>query len=216
MTTEDYTVFTFYILGTLAVGLFYALKAKNTADLFSAGGQSPWWVAGLSGFMTMFSAGTFVVWGGLAYQHGVVAIAVNLAYGVAALSVGWLVAGKWREMGLRTPAQYVELRFGRAAVRVYTWLMMVFRIIGAGVALYALAVLLAALMPLPANHFLADPTTGKLSVTYATLIFGVVIVAYTMAGGLWAVLMTDVLQFIHPQSRSVIYDSVDARCNWVG
>src|SRR5690606_41547824 len=55
----------------------YGGKVKNTSDLFGAGGRSPWWVSGLSGFMTMFSAGTFVVWGGIAYKHGLVAVSIK-------------------------------------------------------------------------------------------------------------------------------------------
>lgn len=196
MASEDFLVFAFYVLGMLGIGLYFAIKAKTADDMLNAGGQSPWWVAGLSGFMTMFSAGTFVVWGGLAYSQGLVAIIINLGYGIAALIVGWLVAGKWQRLGLRTPADYVELRFGIAAVRLYTWFMMVFRLIGAGVALYALAVIVAALIPLDAGNLLRDPETGNLSVAIAALIFGLVIVLYTMAGGLWAVLMTDVVQFI--------------------
>lgn len=196
MAPKDFLIFFLYIAGMLGIGLYFAVKAKSADDMINAGGQSPWWVAGLSGFMTMFSAGTFVVWGGLAYSYGLVAVMVNLAYGVAALSAGWLVAGKWRELGIRTPAEYVEARFGIAAVRIYMWFMMIFRLIGAGIALYALAVLVAALVVLPEGNFFQNPDTGRLSVFWATLIFGLVIVLYTMAGGLWAVLMTDVVQFI--------------------
>lgn len=196
MEPADYAVLGLYLLGMIGVGVYYARRNVNLSQMFSAGGQAPWWVAGLSGFMTMFSAGTFVVWGGIAYQHGLVAVVINLAYGVAALIVGFIAAGRWRSMGLRTPAQYVELRFGKRAVALYLGVMMVFRLIGAGTALYALSVLLAALIPLPDGHLLQDLTTGNLSVVWATVIFGAIVVLYTMAGGLWAVLMTDVLQFI--------------------
>jgi Na+/proline symporter len=51
-------------------------------------------------------------------------------------------------------------------------------------------------MPLPDNHALQDPQTGNLAVTWAIIIFGCIVVLYTMAGGLWAVLMTDVIQFL--------------------
>ena len=51
-------------------------------------------------------------------------------------------------------------------------------------------------MPLGEGNPLRDPETGNLSLRYAILIFGSIVVLYTMIGGLWAVLMTDVLQFI--------------------
>ena len=59
-----------------------------------------------------------------------------------------------------------------------------------------LSVLISALMPLPDGHMLQDPETGNLSVTWAIIIFGCIVVLYTMAGGLWGVLMTDVIQFL--------------------
>ena len=55
-----------FLLGMFVVGGIFSRRMKNSKDMFSAGGQAPWWVSGLSGFMTVFSAGTFVVWGGIA------------------------------------------------------------------------------------------------------------------------------------------------------
>jgi len=196
MTNLDYLVLMGYIIGVFAVGGIFSARVKNSADMFAAGGQSPWWVSGLSGFMAMFSAGTFVVWGGIAYKHGIVAISINMCYGVAALLVGYILAGRWQKMGLKTPAEYVELRFGRKAIHFYTWAMMVYRLTGVGVALYSLAVLLVALVPLEAGNPFRDPVTGNLALTWAVLLFGSVVTIYTVGGGLWAVLMADVLQFI--------------------
>lgn len=196
MATADYFVLTLYLFGMIGLGVYYALKNTNLSEMFAAGGASPWWVSGLSGFMTMFSAGTFVVWGGIAYKYGLVAVSINLTYGIAALIVGYFLAARWKNIGLRTPAQFVELRFGKSSVQLYIWMMMIFRIVGCAIALYALAVLICALIPLQEGHLLRDAETGNLSVLWATLIFGGIVVGYTMAGGLWAVLMTDVLQFI--------------------
>ena len=196
MVMADYIVLACYLIGIFAVGVALSIRVKDTADLFAAGGKSPWWASGLSGFMTMFSAGTFVVWGGVAYRLGFVAVVINLMYGIAAILVGLFVAGRWKRLGLATPAQFIEQRFGKAALHFYAWAMMVYRMTGVGVALYSLAIILVALMPLDEGNFLRDPATGNLSLRWAILIFGGVVVIYTMVGGLWAVLMTDVLQFI--------------------
>ncbi|MEQ8178872.1 MAG: hypothetical protein RIC52_16125 [Amphiplicatus sp.] len=196
MLLSDYVVLALYLAGMLGIGVFYAFRNTNMSAMFTAGGQSPWWVAGLSSFMTMFSAGTFVVWGGIAYKYGLVAVFINFTYGIAAIIVGWTIAGKWAEMGIRTPAQYVEARFGKAALRVYISVMMFFRLTGSATSLYALSILFVALVPLPEDNFFRNPETGNLSVFWMSIIFGAVIVCYTMAGGLWAVLITDVVQFI--------------------
>ncbi len=192
----DYLVMFFYILGIFYVGAMYGKRIKNTKDMFVAGGQSPWWVSGLSSFMTMFSAGTFVVWGGIAYKYGWVAVSINMCYGIAALLVGYFLAARWRKLGVTTPAEYLRLRFGKAAIHFYTWVMMIYRLAGVAVALYSLAVILTALMPLSSGNIFQDASTGNLSILWAVLFFGSIVVTYTMIGGLWAVLMTDVLQFI--------------------
>jgi Na+/proline symporter len=196
MSSLDYSVVIAYLIGIVLVGVISAGRNRTSGDMFAAGGQSPWWASGLSSFMTMFSANTFVVWGGIAYRLGMTAVMINLMYGVAALLAGYFVAGHWKRLGVRTPAEYVQLRFGSGALHFYTWSMMVFRLVGVAGALYALARILVALMPLSEGHLLADPSTGNLALHWAILIFGGVVVVYTMLGGLWAVLMTDVLQFL--------------------
>jgi len=63
----------------------------------------------------------------MAYEHGWVAILVKLCYGFAALLAGFTVAGKWKRLGIRTPAEIVERRFGKGALHFYTWSMMIFQ-----------------------------------------------------------------------------------------
>ena len=196
MSHLDYFVIAIYVAGLLAIGFIFSTKMKDSAAMFSAGSQSPWWVAGLSGFMTMFSAGTFVVWGGIAYRWGLVGITICLGNAVGVLLAGRFIAAHWRRLGVATPAEYFELRFGKAAIRFYTIVNLLFKTVAMAVALYAIAVLLSALIPLPENAPFRDAQTGSLAVPWAILLCGVLVVVYTMAGGLWAVLMTDVLQFI--------------------
>ncbi|HCC20788.1 MAG TPA: Na+:solute symporter [Verrucomicrobiales bacterium] len=194
MHLTDWIIMTAYLAGTVLVGVFLGRYVKSSSDMFAAGGKSPWWISGLSAFMTMFSANTFVVWGGIAYEHGMVAVGINLCYGVAAILAGYTVAGKWKSMGIATPAEYIDLRFGRAALHCYTWFMMAFRIVGTGGALYAIARLMLAVIGGEDSMAGAALASPQLNITI--LIFAVIVVGYTMIGGLWAVLMTDTLQFI--------------------
>ena len=182
MTAPDYLTLLLYVIGIFVISTFSARRMSSQQEMFAAGRRSPWWASGLSGFMTMFSAGTFVVWGGIAYELGLVAVAINTCYGIAALLVGYFVAGRWNQLGVSTPAEFVRLRFGKTGLHFFTWTMLIKRILGVSVSLYALAVLMVALIPL--------------NLSWAIVCFGTIVVLYTMQGGLWAVLMTDVLQFI--------------------
>ena len=196
MARLDYVFLVGFLVGMVLIGFLFANKLKNIRDMFAAGGRSPWWISGLSGFMAMFTANTFVVWGGIAYKHGLIAIAINLCYGVAAIIVGLFIAGKWQRMGLTTVAQFVEMRFGKTTVQLYTWIKGLLGIFMMGAGVYAFARIFCAIIPLPEGHFLADSQTGKLSIDLVSVTLSIVVVIYTMAGGLWAVLVTGVLQFV--------------------
>ena len=196
MSSFDYITLALYIFGVFAIGIVSAKRISDQKDMFAAGRQAPWWASGLSGFMTMFSAGTFVVWGGIAYRLGLVAVLINTCYGIAALLAGYLVAGRWNQLGVTTPAEFIRLRFGKAGLHIYTWTMMLKKMLAVAVSLYSLAILLVALIPLSEGNPFRDAVTGNLSLFWAIIFFGIIVVLYTMIGGLWAVLMTDVLQFI--------------------
>lgn len=197
MINLDYLTLLCYIIGLFVIGGLFSRKIKDSTQMFAAGRQSPWWVSGLSGFMTIFSAGTFVVWGGIAFRLGAVAISILICCGgFSSLMVGYFIAGRWRKLGITTPAEYVNLRFGKTALYFLTWCNAVGSAIAMSVGLYSLSVILAALIKLSPNHMLADPEIGNLSVTWATIICGTIIIIYTTCGGLWAVLMTDVVQSI--------------------
>jgi len=190
----DLLVLLVYFGGLLAIGFFFTRKTKTASQMFVAGRQSPWWISGLSAYMTMFSAGTFVIWGGIAYEFGFVAISISLGYGVAAFIAGYFIAGRWRQSGLSTGAEFIQKRYGSGAFHFYTWFYIIMAF-GTGLTIYALAVLICPLIIVPEGWFIRDATTGFLSVPWAVAILGAIIIVYTMSGGLWAVLMTDTLQF---------------------
>ncbi|MEQ8818780.1 MAG: hypothetical protein RLY93_00940 [Sumerlaeia bacterium] len=179
----------------LGVGWFFGRRVKDSADLFNAGGQSPWWAAGLSGYMTMFSAGTFVVYGGIAYEHGLVSVSINVAFGIAAIVVGLFIAGRWQKLRLTTVSEFVEARFSRGTVWFYTLFQGLFGTFALGGALAAFSAILSPLIPLGEGHALANEA-GNLNPMLITTVLALIIIVYTFIGGLWAVLMTDVLQFL--------------------
>lgn len=195
MNNIDVGVLIAYLIGLVIMGTLFS-RMSSTKDMFNAGGQSPWWLSGLSAFMTTFSAGTFVVWGGIAYSDGAVAISILVSIGISSLLVGRFLAARWKSFGYDSAAEFLTDRFGRSIVQFYTLVQGLVGIFTMGGAIYALAVIIAALMPLPADHLLADPETGFLSVNIASFLICILVILITSGGGLWAVLMTDALQFI--------------------
>ncbi len=45
MHTADWIVLIFYLVATVTIGVMLGRKVKSTADLFAAGGASPWWAS---------------------------------------------------------------------------------------------------------------------------------------------------------------------------
>lgn len=63
--------------------------------------------------MSFFSAGTFVVWGSIAYEWGWVAITIQMAMCTSGFLIGKYLAPKWKETQSITVAEYLTNRFGK-------------------------------------------------------------------------------------------------------
>lgn len=151
-------------------------------SFFAAGGNLPWWLSGLSLFMSFFSAGTFVVWGSIAYQYGWVAITIQWMMALGGFIIGYFIAPSWHRTGILTVGEYVGRRFGEGLKRFYSYTFLVLSFVTTGAFLYPVAKLF-------------NVSTG-FSIEVSILVLGLIVIAYTAVGGLWAVIITDVLQFI--------------------
>lgn len=201
MGTLDLIILLLYFAGLVAVSLMMSRRIKNSEDMFIAGRNSSWWLSGVSSYMTIFSASTFVVWGGVAYKSGLVAVVVAMCLGVSSLITGKWISGKWRKLRIKSPGEYLTVRFGHKTLRFYTIAGIVGRGVHTAVALYAVAVVMCAMIQVPDGSILAstghpgDSAPGCLSIWWALGILGAITLVYTIAGGFLAVLMTDVIQF---------------------
>ena len=197
MASIDYIVILRYFLGLIFISWLMSKRITSSQDMFIAGRNSSWWLSGISTYMTIFSASTFVVWGGVAYRSGLVAVIVGNMLGLASIVAGRWLSGKWRSLKLSFPGEFLTIRFGKKTVDFYTIAGIVGRSVHTAVALYAIAIVTKTLMPIPDDSywsFLAG-ADGHLSVWWGILILGAICLFYTIAGGFPAVLMTDCIQF---------------------
>ncbi|MCB1123048.1 MAG: Na+:solute symporter, partial [Verrucomicrobiae bacterium] len=132
---------------------------------------------------------------GITYDHGLVGAVICSMYGLAAFLAGRFFAGRWRRTALPAATDFINIRFGRRILNFYTIYRGGYLCIN-GLSLYALAVMLCPLIPLAEGNLLRDEATGMLSVDWACIILAAIVIGYTTLGGLWAVLITDMLQFI--------------------
>ncbi|MFY0628534.1 MAG: Na+:solute symporter [Reichenbachiella sp.] len=151
-------------------------------SFFAAGGAIPWWMSGLSLFMSFFSAGTFVVWGSIAYKSGWVAITIQWTMCIAGIIIGLFIAPKWQKTKALTAAEFITDRLGFQVQKIYTYLFLAISMFTTGAFLYPVAKIV-------------EVSTG-IPISASIIFLGVLILIYTAVGGLWAVIVTDVLQFV--------------------
>jgi solute:Na+ symporter, SSS family len=182
MTVIDTITILAFSLIVILTGISFSGSGKNMSSFFAAGGSVPWYINGLSLFMGFFSAGTFVVWGSIAYTQGWVSVTIQWSMAIAGFVVGFFIAPSWRKNKALTAAEYISLRLGRKVQKVYTYLFLFISLFTTGAFLYPVAKIV-------------EVATG-FPLMYCILVLGGASIIYVTIGGLWAVVVTDVLQFI--------------------
>lgn len=182
MTNIDISVMVIFTLLVVGCGLSFSSSGKNMKSYFSAGGALPWWMSGLSLFMSFFSAGTFVVWGSIAYSQGWVAVTIQWTMCIAGLLIGFFIAPRWQKTNVITAAEFIKARLGQRVQKVYTSIFLAIATFSTGTFLYPVAKIV-------------EVSTG-LPITSTIIGLGLLILLYTAVGGLWAVIVTDILQFV--------------------
>jgi SSS family solute:Na+ symporter len=172
-------VFSAFVMG---IGMLFARTGRNLKSFFAGGEAVPWFIGGLSLFMSFFSAGTFVAWGSIAYKHGWVAITIQWTMCIGALITAIYLAPRWKRTGALTAAEFIRERLGLPVQKTYIFIFTLVSVFIKGSVLYPVAKLVSASLDLP----LVPCTIG----------LGLFMIAYTAVGGLWAVMVTDILQFV--------------------
>lgn len=178
----DTTVIFIFSLFVLGIGMLFARTGRNLKSFFAGGEAVPWFIAGLSLFMSFFSASTFVAWGSIAYKQGWVAVTIQWTMCLAAVVTGLLLSPRWKATGALTAAEFIRERLGTTVQKTYIYIFMIFSLFIKGSVLYPVARLVSASLNFP-----LVPTT---------IVLGIMMIAYTAVGGLWAVMVTDILQFV--------------------
>ena len=111
--STDYIVIFCYILLMIGVGLFVMRFNRSASEYFRGGSRIPWLVAGLSTFMSGFSAWTFTGGAGVAYSSGVVVIWLYMGACLSYLLGYYVFASRWRRTRITTVMEYLSDRLVR-------------------------------------------------------------------------------------------------------
>ena len=177
----EYLVIAGYFLLVLGIGLsFRKMARKSTSDYFRGGGRMLWWMVGSTAFMMQFSAWTFTVAAGKAFSDGFAVCLVFLA-NTFSYFCGWAYfAQRFRQMRVDTPTEAIRRRFGHQNELFFSWALIVFSLINAGVWLNALGVFTSAVFD------------AEINITI--IVTGLTVVFVSVIAGAWGVVASDFVQ----------------------
>ena len=210
----DWTVLALYFLVILGVGLWSLTKVKNMSDFFMGGRRFG------KVFMMFFAFGS-----GTSSEQAISVVAGTWRVGLAgiwwqflwlwATPFYWIVAPVMRRMRALTTADFFEHRYNTSTATLYSIYGIIMAIVFIGAGLFASGKMVNALtggelqvyaeradITVPAFGFNEEKAAWEFSnrqvqgYEFAILAMTVLFVAYGMAGGLGAAIITDFIQGI--------------------
>jgi SSS family transporter len=182
MSTLDWVVLVSWILFTVTYGLYKARGVQTTRSYLLAGKTMPWYAMGLSIMATQASAITFISTTGQSYVDGMRFVQFYFGLPLAMIVISMTAVPLFHRANVYTAYEYLEQRFDRKTRTLVSLVFLLQRGLGAGVALYAPAVVLAVVLGWPEQ--------------VTTMMMGLLVILYTTLGGVKAVTWSDVQQML--------------------
>ena len=182
MSTLDWAVMLFTLLGIVIYGVWKTRKTDNAEDHLRGKRELKWWTIGLSIMATQASAITFLSTPGLAYEDGMGFAQFYFGLPVAMVIIAIFFLPIYYKLKVYTAYEYLEGRFGVETRSFTASLFLISRGLAAGITILAPAIILSSIM--------------GWNLTLTNICIGVVVVIYTVIGGTTAVSQTQKQQMI--------------------
>ncbi len=206
LTFLDYAIIASYFLLMLVVGCGWRQRAgRSLTEYFLSGRSMPWWLAGTSMVATTFAADTPLAVTGLVVRHGIAGNWFWWSLAIGGMFTVFVFAPLWRRAEVITDVELIELRYGgrpaailRAFRAVYLVLLVNPIIMG-----WVTSAMLKVL-----RYGLLDTELGSTAPggwMDGCVIAGLLIAVglYSVASGLWGVVITDFVQFVLAMSGCI-------------
>ncbi|MEC3908501.1 solute:sodium symporter family transporter [Tamlana sp. 2201CG12-4] len=179
----DITAFIVFILLVIFVSVYLSRKEETSEDYFLAGRSLSWWVIGLSLIASNISTEHFIGQAGQGFK-GTVGLAIASYEWIAAIAlviVAFFFLPRFLKSGIYTMPEYLGKRYDTPTRTFMSVMMLVFYIgVTMATVLYAGAFTLHTIFDIPLH--------------YGVWTIGLIAGAYTVYGGLMAVVWSDVIQ----------------------
>lgn len=174
-----------YLLVSIGIGLYAARRVHNTADYAIAGRNLPLYVVVATTFATWFGSELVLGVSAEFVKEGLGGVVEDpFGAGFCLILVGLFFAYKLYKKNLITIGDYYRLRYGKT-IEVLCSIIIIFSYLGWVAAQVAALGLVFNML-----------TDGAMSITSGMILGTLIVMIYTLFGGMWSVAMTDLVQMV--------------------
>ena len=192
----DWAIVAAYFILSAGIGFAFTKKGgESLSEYFLSGRQVPWWLAGASMVATTFAADTPLVVTGLVATKGVAGNWLWWCFVMSGMLTVFFFARLWRRAHVMTDIEFAEIRYSGAPATFLRGFRAIY--LGVFVNLIILGWVTKAMIKILTISLGINPYL-------AVGICFVITVAYSVAAGMWAVLWTDLIQFVIKMTAVIV------------
>src|SRR5205814_16068 len=177
----DWIIIIGYLVGIIALGVWFGKDQRTTRDYFLGSKKIPWWGIGLSIVAAETSALTIIGVPAMAYSENMAFIQMIIGYVIARIILAIVMVPHYFKGEIYSPYQLLETSFGPGARRTASVFFLIMETLAAGVRVYVACI--------PVQLMLG------IGVLPSIVLFVALSLIYTYIGGVKAVIWTDAVQF---------------------
>src|SRR6266849_7894437 len=203
----DWAIVAAYFLFCTVIGLYFTRRGgKSLSEYFLSGRQAPWWLAGTAMVATTFAADTPLVVTALVATKGVAGNWLWWNFVMSGMLTVFFFARLWRRAEVMTDVELAEVRYSgtpAAFLRGFRalYLALPINLIILGWVTRAMIKILTVALGLKDVTLAGMTVSGE--VVAVVICFAITLV-YAVAAGMWAVLWTDLVQFVIKMSAVIV------------
>jgi len=196
LTFVDWAIVAAYFILSAGIGFAFTKKGgESLSEYFLSGRQVPWWLAGASMVATTFAADTPLVVTGLVATKGVAGNWLWWCFVMSGMLTVFFFARLWRRAHVMTDIEFAEIRYSGPPATFLRGFRAIY--LGIFVNLIILGWVTKAMIKILTISLGINPYL-------AVGICFVITVAYSVAAGMWAVLWTDLVQFVIKMTAVIV------------
>ncbi len=180
--TADIIVIALYALGVLAIGWWCARRQETTEEYFVGGRGFGSFIVGISVLASLMSSVSYLAYPGEMIKNGPGWLWFVLHIPISFIVIGYFVIPHIMKQKITSGYQLLEARLGLGIRRAAAVIFILSRLFWMGLVIFTCSKAVAAICGLP--------------IEYVLIAVGIIGTLYTVMGGIRAVLLTDVIQYI--------------------